>query len=166
MTNAPASQVDEQQRPRADGNAVDIHYLEEAGAALLPMMAATDAAASRGTTNDVRVLAHEALTVQTEQLEAISSCLLDWGRPGGVRPATTRSDGLADLHGHELDQAFADRLRTHARASIVASRTEMVDGASRRTRPIALDDISAQHHQLTALDRVFPPAGAEADRPA
>ena len=143
---------------RRDGNAADLRYLEEASAALLPIMAATDAAASRGTTNGVRVLARDALAVQTDQLEAISSCLLAWARVDGTRPATTRSQALAGLHGRLLDEAFAERLAAHAHASITAAQREMVSGASRRARPIAQDAIQAQHRQLAALDLLFPAA--------
>ena len=155
--------------PLPDGNAVDIRYLQEASAALLTIMAATDAAASRGTTNDVRVLARDALSVQTEQLETISSCLLAWGREDGTRPGTTRSEALTGLHGRQLDHAFGDRLAAHARDSIAAAQVEMVSGASRRVRPIAEKAIKAQHHQLASLGQLFPPTpdqhGLEMDRP-
>jgi hypothetical protein len=70
---APAHHVDTATRP--DGNATDVRYLEEASAALLPIMAACDAAAGRSASRDVRALARGALTVQTRQLSEVSDVL-------------------------------------------------------------------------------------------
>lgn len=139
---------------RPDGNATDIHYLEEASAALLPMMAACDAAAGRSSRRDVRALARDALSVQTQQLSAISEVLCAWGRTNVVRLRTTNADALVGLHGAGLDRVFVERLTAHAHASINGARAEMVAGASRSARPIAEHAIHAHYRQLAALARL------------
>lgn len=154
----PAPAHDLQTPTRPDGNATDVRYLEEASAALLPIMAACDAAAERSAQHDVRVLARRALAVQTDQLSAISDCLLAWGRQDATRPRTTDAEALVGLHGRALDRVFVARLTEHALASITSARVEMVHGASRTARPIAERAIHAQDRQLAELDRLFPPA--------
>lgn len=142
----------------SDGNAADVRYLEEASAALPPIMAACDAAAGRSGRHDVRALARHALTVQTHQLSAISDCLLAWGRPDAARPRTTDAEALVGLQGPALDRVFAARLTEYALASISRARVEMMIGASRTARPIAEHAIHAQDRQLAALDLLFPAA--------
>lgn len=139
----------------ADGNATDVAYLEEASAALLLIMAACDAAARRSATREVRVLARDALSVQTQQLAAISEVLLAWKRADVTRPRTTVAQALVGLRGGALDRMFLERLTAHAHASITGARVEMVAGASRSARPIAERAIHAQHLQLAALSRLI-----------
>lgn len=146
---APARHLDTVTRP--DGNATDVRYLEEASAALLPIMAACDAAASRSARRDVRALARGALSVQTQQLSAISEILRAWGRTDAIRPRTTGADALVGLHGGVLDRVFLERLTAHAHASTAHARAEMVAGASPSARPIAERSIHAQDRQLSAL---------------
>jgi uncharacterized protein (DUF305 family) len=154
----PAPRDDASTARRPDGNDVDLHYLEEARAALRPVMAISHAVSGRATGHDLRALARDALSAQTRQLAAISACLLAWDRPktAGPRPAAT--EALPGLHGPTLDRVFADQLTAHAHASITAARAEMVAGASRSARAIAEDAIGAQYRQLAALDLLFPPA--------
>jgi uncharacterized protein (DUF305 family) len=149
---APAHHLDTATRP--DGNATDVRYLEEASAALLPIMAACDAAAGRSARRDVRALARGALSVQTQQLSAISEVLRAWGRTDVVRPRTTDADALVGLHGGVLDRVFLERLTAHAHASITGARAEMVAGVSRSARPIAERAIHAQDRQVAALARL------------
>jgi uncharacterized protein (DUF305 family) len=153
VTNpGPTPHLDTASRP--DGNASDIHYLEEASAALLPIMAACDAAAARSSRQDVRALARDALSVQTQQLSAIAEVLRAWGRTDVVRLRTTNADALVGLHGAGLDRVFLERLTAHAHASINGARAEMVAGASRSARPIAEHAIHVQCRQVAALARL------------
>lgn len=155
--STPVPHEDTETTARPDGNDADLRYLQEASAALLPIMAACDAAAQRSTRDDVRALARSALTMQTDQLAAISECLLAWGRPDGTRPRTTAGEALVGLHGRTLDLALAARLTAHAHLSNAGARIEMRSGASRTARPIAERAIRGHDRQLSALDLLFPP---------
>lgn len=133
------------------GNATDLHYLEQAGAALAPIMAVCDAAATRSSSNDVRALARDALSVQELQLSAISTVLRAWRRPALATAPVTDAEALVGLGGEALDRVFVERLRAHARASIAGARGEMVGGASRAARLVAEEAIHAGDRQVAAL---------------
>ena len=134
---------------KPDGNATDLHYLEYAVAALEPIMAIC-ADAARSSSPNVRALAREALSVQTERFDAISALLRDWGRSEGTRAPESGVEPPG-LEGEALDRLFVDRLTAHARASILTSRAELIAGASRSTRHLAEHAIHAGDRQLAAL---------------
>lgn len=145
-------------RPRVgvgpDGNAADQHYLEQAAAALGPIMAACEAGAVRSPRPDVRVLVREARGVHAAQLSAVADILHAQGRPG---PSYVRAGEVADLArlaGASLDRALVERLTAHAHASIAAARTELVVGASPSVRRLAERAIHAEDRLLAALERV------------
>lgn len=145
-------------RPRLgahpDGNAADRHYLQEAAAALGPIMAACEAGAARSPRPDVRVLVREARGVHAAQLSAIADVLHAQGRPG---PSYARAGEVADLArlaGASLDRALVERLTAHALASIAAARTELVVGASPPVRRLAVRAIHAGDRLLATLDRI------------
>lgn len=135
---------------RPDGNDVDAAYLEEAVAALASIMSASADAASRSDARDVRVLAGDALRVQTAQLTTISACLLARGRPHVRTPR--RSPGTSPApHGVAGDRSFVAQLTAHTHASLTAARIEMISGSSHAVRPIAEMTIHDQDRQLAAL---------------
>jgi uncharacterized protein (DUF305 family) len=138
------------------GNATDLRYLEDAGAALAPIMAVCESAAARSASSDVRALAREALTVQGHQLSTISTVLRAWQRPEPTRAplADAHAHALVGLGGAALDRVFVERLDAHARASIAGARGEMVGGASRPARLVAEDAIHSGDRQLAALSRI------------
>lgn len=140
--------VDEHAKP--EGNATDLLYLEDAVAALAPIMAVC-AGAARSSRPDVRALARDALSVQTDRFGAISAVLLGWGRLEKASPPIAGPKALDGLEGEALDQLFVDRLTAHTHASLIRSRAEMVAGASRSTRSLAEDAIHADDRQLAAL---------------
>ena len=82
--------VDAHAKP--EGNATDLLYLEDAVAALAPIMAVC-AGAARSSRPDVRALARDALSVQTDRFAAISAVLLGWGRPEKATPPIARAEG-------------------------------------------------------------------------
>jgi uncharacterized protein (DUF305 family) len=137
-----------------DGNATDLRYLEKAGAALAPIMAVCDAAATRGSSSDVRALARDALSAQGHQLTAISTVLRAWQRPALATAPAADVEALVGLHGEALDRAFVERLHAHARASIAGARGEMVRGVSRPARLVAENAIHSGDRQLAALLRI------------
>lgn len=136
------------------GNAIDLRYLEDAGAALAPIMAVCESAAARSASRDVRALARDALTVQGDQLSAISTVLRAWQRPEPTRAPLADAHALVGLGGEALDRVFAERLDAYARASIAGARGEMVGGASRPARLVAEDAIHTGDRQLAALSRI------------
>ena len=140
--------VDAHAKP--EGNATDLLYLEDAVAALAPIMAVC-AGAARSSRPDVRALARDALSVQTDRFGAISAVLLGWGRPEKVSPPIAGPKALDGLDGEALDQLFMDRLTAHTHASLIRSRAEMVAGASRSTRSLAEDAIHADDRELASL---------------
>jgi uncharacterized protein (DUF305 family) len=153
---------------RPDGNHVDTAYLEEALAAVLSIMIASDAALRRSEQQDVRALARVALAAQTAQLAAITTCFEARGRrarspgpaPSGVDP---------EPHGPARDRAFVAQLAAHARSSITSARIEMVAGSSRLVRSIAENAIHAQDRQLAALviyTRDLEARGRNSDEPS
>lgn len=73
-TSTPATTA----RRRQNGNAADVHYLEEARDALGPIMAASRGIATSGRSHHVRGLARLALAEQTDQLAAITAALSTW----------------------------------------------------------------------------------------
>ena len=143
---------------RTGGNQADLHYLEEARAALRRMIPLSDAASGRAAGRDVRALARETLGVQSGRLEEISACLLAWGRPEVVHPQPAEAESLPGLHGTALDRAYAEQLSAHVHTSMAAARAEMVAGVSGGARAIAEDALRAQSHQLAALDLLPPVA--------
>jgi uncharacterized protein (DUF305 family) len=136
------------------GNATDVRYLEEAGAALAPIMALCESAAARSHSSDVRALARDALSVQGHQLSAISTVLRGWQRPEPARSPLPDGQALVGLGGEALDRVFVERLDAHARASIAGARGEMVGGASRPARLVARNAIHSGDRQLAALLRI------------
>ncbi len=141
---------------RTGGNDADLHYLEEARAALRLVIPLSDAASGRAAGRDVRALAREALGVQSVRLEAISACLLEWDRPEVAAPQSAVAESLPGLHGAALDRAYADQLTAHVHTSMTAARAELVAGVSGGVRAIAEGALRAQSHQLAALD-LLPP---------
>jgi uncharacterized protein (DUF305 family) len=156
MTAADSTPAQLEVAARPDGNATDIRYLDAACAALLPIMAACNAAAVRSSRSEVRALARVALSVQTQQLAAMADVLRAWGRADITRPRISDAEALVGLHGKALDRAFLERLTAHAHASNTGARAEMVAGASQSARPIAERSIHAQDRQLAALARLDP----------
>lgn len=153
--------------PRPDGNAADLRYVQQACAALGPIMAACESAASRSERHDVRAVAGRAYVVQSHELRAISDVLRAWGRPDLARRTPTEAEALAGLAGLALDRTFVERLSAHAYASIAAARAELVTGASPAARVLAERAIHAEDRQLAALQRLTLVAALapERDRP-
>ena len=145
---APRPGVDAHARP--EGNANDLRYLEDAVAALVPIMAVCEGAA-RSARPDVRALARDALSVQADRFAAMSAVLLGWGQPEKAPPPIAPAGALDGLGGEALDRMFVDRLTAHAHASLIRSRAEMVAGASRSTRSLAEHAIHADDRQLAVL---------------
>ena len=142
---------------KPEGNATDLLYLEDAVAALEPIMAVC-AGAARSSRPDVRALARDALSVQTDRFAAISAVLLGWGRPEKASPPIGGPKALDGLDGEALDRLFVDRLTAHTHASLIRSRAEMIAGASRSTRSLAEDAIHADDRQLAALRGLHRPS--------
>ena len=145
---APRPGVDAHAKP--EGNATDLRYLEDAVAALVPIMAVC-AGATRSSRPDVRALARDALSVQTDRFAAMSAVLLGWGQPEKAPPPIAPPGALDGLGGEALDRMFVDRLTAHAHASLIRSRAELVAGASRSTRSLAEHAIHADDRQLAVL---------------
>ena len=145
---APRPGVDAHAKP--EGNATDLRYLEDAVAALVPIMAVC-VGASRSSRPDVRALARDALSVQADRFAAMSAVLLGWGQPEKAPPPIAPPGALDGLGGEALDRMFVDRLTAHAHASLIRSRAEMVAGASRSTRSLAEHAIHADDRQLAVL---------------
>ena len=141
---------------RTGGNDADLHYLEETRDALRLVIPLSDAASGRAAGQDVRARARDALAVQSVRLEAISSCLLAWGRPEVAAPQSALTESLPGLYGAALDRAYAAQLTAHVHTSMTAARAEMVAGVSGGVRAIAEGALRAQSHQLAALDLVPP----------
>lgn len=150
ITGARTTQPGVDAHAEPEGNATDLLYLEDAVAALAPIMAVC-ASASRSSRPDVRALARDALSVQTDRFAAISAVLLGWGRPEKASPPIAGRETLDGLDGEALDRLFVDRLTAHTHASLIRSRAEMVAGASRSTRSLAEHAIHADDRQLAAL---------------
>lgn len=153
---APVPGVAAQPRPglRPDGNAADQLYLEEAAAALGPIMAACEAGAARSTCADVRVLVREARGVHAAQLSAIADVLHAQGRPVAPYAGAREVADLVGLRGAALDGAVVERLVAHAHAAIAAARTELVVGVSPSVRRLAERAIHAEDRLLGALGRL------------
>lgn len=143
---------------RPDGNDADLLYLEQAHAALGPVVAACSTALAHGGSSGVRALARSTWVEQTHHLAAISACLGVWRAPGGEDAWVAPVDALAGLHGADLDRAFTAQLTAHAHASIASARTEMVAGASRAARQVAEHVIHSEDRRLAALERLLPVA--------
>ena len=89
---APQPGVDAHAKP--EGNATDLLYLEDAVAALAPIMAVC-AGAARSSRPDVRALARDALSVQTDRFAAMSAVLLGWGQPEKAPSSDRAGRGLS-----------------------------------------------------------------------
>ena len=94
--HAPQSGVDAHAKP--EGNATDLRYLEDAVAALVPIMAVC-AGATRSSRPDVRALARDALSVQADRFAAMSAVLLGWGQPEKAPPPIAPPGALDGLGG-------------------------------------------------------------------
>lgn len=149
MTLDHPSTAPPQRRP--DGNDVDATYLHDAVTALAAIMTLSAAVASRSDRRDVRALAADALSVQTDQLATISACLLDRGVRLSQVPRTAPASTPPVPHGSDLDRSFVAQLTAHAHASITSARIEMVAGSSHAVRPIAENAIQDHYRQLAAL---------------
>jgi len=147
--------------PRHDGNDVDLHYLQQARAALGPVLEGCRTVATRGGDDDVRALARSTWVEQSDRLAAVSACLREWGAAADTSPQPASADALAPLHGAALDRAFADQLTSHAHASIEAARVELVAGAGRAERQIAEDAIHAEDRRLGRLALLAVPAAGQ-----
>lgn len=136
---------------RPDGNDADLLYLEQAHAALGPVLTACSAAVAHGASSGLRALARSTRAEQVRQLAAISACLGLWRSPGvEVLPLET-TDALGGLRGAALHEAFVHHMRAHAHASIASARAELVVGASRSARQVAEGVIHAEDRRLAAL---------------
>jgi uncharacterized protein (DUF305 family) len=142
---------------RRDGNAADDRYLEEARAALGPIMAASRAVAASGRSHHVRALAGLALAEQADQLAAITAALSVWGRLDARSAVTPFPDAVPEPHSTDRDRIFADHLTAHAHASLTSARAEMIAGASPAARSIAEQAIHAHYRRLAAISLLFPP---------
>ncbi|HET8986394.1 MAG TPA: hypothetical protein VFN03_11605 [Trueperaceae bacterium] len=142
---------------RRDGNAADVHYLEEARAALGPIMAASSDIATSGRSHHVRALARLALAEQTDQLAAITAALTAWGQLDNRSTSIPLPDAKPDLHSRDHDRTFADHLKAHAHVSLASARAEMIAGASPTARSIAEQAIHAHDRRLAAIRLLFPP---------
>lgn len=142
---------------RRDGNAADVHYLEEARAALGPIMAASRDIAASGRSYHVRALARLALAEQADQLAAITAALSAWGRLDAGSSSTPFPDPMHEQHSRDQDRNFADHLTAHAHASLASARAEMIAGASPTARAIAEQAIHAHDRHLAAISLLFPP---------
>jgi uncharacterized protein (DUF305 family) len=142
---------------RRDGNAADVHYLEEARAALGPIMAASRDIAASGRSHHVRALARLALAEQADQLAAIAAALSAWGQLDSRSASTPFRDAMPELHSTDQDRTFADHLTAHAHSSLVSARAEMIAGASPTARSIAERAIHAHDRRLAAISLLFPP---------
>lgn len=142
---------------RRDGNAADVHYLEEARAALGPIMAASRDIAASGRSHHVHALARLTLAEQADQLAAITAALSAWGQLDGRSTSTPFPDAIPELHSTDQDRDFADHLTAHAHASLASARAEMIAGASPTARSIAKEAIHAHYRRLAAISVLFPP---------
>ena len=142
---------------RRDGNAADVHYLEEASAALGPIMTASRAVATSGRSHHVRALARLALAEQADQLAAITAALSVWGRLEDLGASTPFPNAVPELQDAHQDRVFTDHLTAHAHASLKSARAEMIAGASPAARSIAEQAIHAHNRRLAALVLLFPP---------
>jgi uncharacterized protein (DUF305 family) len=143
-------------RPR-DGNAADVHYLEEARAALGPIMAASRAVAASGRSHHVRALARLAHAEQADELAAITAVLSRWRQLDVHSGSTPLPDAVRALRTTDQDQHFVDHLTAHAHASVAAARAEMIAGASPAARSLAEQAIHAHDRRLSAISLLFPP---------
>lgn len=137
----------------ADGNAVDLQYVEQSYADLHVAMAASRTVSTEGSRHEVRALAREALAQQTTQLAAITACLRAWERPVALGPHPDATV-LRGLEGTALDEGFTAQLTAHAHASKEAARTEVEGGVCRRVRDIAQSSIRTQSLVLAAVTRL------------
>ena len=142
---------------RPDGNDADLLYLEQAHAALGPVLTACSAAVAHGASSGLRALAQSTRAEQVRQLAAISACLGVWRSSGAKVLPLVATDALAGLRGAALHEAFVDHLTAHAHASIASARTELVTGASRSARLVAERVIHAEDRRLAALGRLPSP---------
>ena len=142
---------------RRDGNAADVHYLEEARVALGPIMAASRDIAASGRSHHVRALARLALAEQADQLAAITAALSAWGQLDAGSSSTLFSDAMREQHSRDQDRNFADHLTAHAHASLASARAEMITGVSPTARAIAEQAIHAHDRRLAAISLLFPP---------
>ena len=135
----------------------DLHYLEEARAALRRMIPLSDAASGRAagrTCARWRATHWSCRAAGSRRSRPASSP----GPTGGRAPAVSRGRSLPGLHGTALDRAYADQLTAHVHTSMAAARAEMVAGVSGGARAIAEGALRAQSHQLAALDLLPPVA--------
>ena len=95
---APQPGVDAHAKP--EGNATDLRYLEDAVAALVPIMAVC-AGATRSSRPDVRALARDALSVQARPLRG------DLSRP--ARLGAAREGASSDRARRGLSTGWAGR---------------------------------------------------------
>ena len=142
---------------RRDGNAADVQYLEEARAALGPIMAASRDIATSGRSHHVRALARLALAEQADQLAAITAALTAWGQLDIRSTSTPFPDAKREQDVTDQDLDFADHLTAHAHASLASARAEMIAGASPTARSIAEQAIHAHDRRLAAISLLFPP---------
>lgn len=137
----------------AGANDVDVHYVEQAYAALHVTMAASRTASTQGSCHEVRALAREALAQQTTELVALTACLREWDRRPMLGPHPDAA-ALRGLEGTPFDQAFVAQLAAHALASKAAARTEVEGGVHRRARDIAQSSIRTHGLQQAAITRL------------
>lgn len=142
---------------RRDGNAADVHYLEEAHAALGPIMAASRDIATSGRSHHVRALARLAFAEQADQLAAITAALAAWGQLDTCSTSTPLPDPSRQQGSEGQDLDFTDHLTAHAHASLASARAEMIAGASPTARSIAEQAIHAHDRRLVAISLLLPP---------
>jgi uncharacterized protein (DUF305 family) len=142
-------------------NDADLRYLRGALLALRDAHSASDVAAVSAADPRVRTLARRAHATQADDISAIRSILLGWGRHEGSPdkagaetpvslPATVAGD-LRSLEGLEIDRRFIEILTAHAEASLASARTEMIEGFGGASRRLAEDTSRASWRELAAI---------------
>ena len=146
---------------RRDFNDADLRYLRGALLALGDARRASHVAAAWGSDPRVRALARRARATQADDIRAIRSMLLGWGRQEGSTDAGRDTvavpvDDLQSLDGLEIDRRFIEMLTAHAEASLASARTEMIEGFGGSSRRLAEDTSRANWRELAALSLLTP----------
>jgi uncharacterized protein (DUF305 family) len=154
------------QAPQGAFNKADLRYLRGALPALKDAHRASEVAAARASDPRVRALAHQARATQADDIRAITSMLLGWGRPEGgpdqagtVTPVNLPAGAASDLRsldGLEIDRRFIEILAAHAETSLASARTEMIEGFGGSSRRLAEQSSRAHWRELAALSLLEP----------
>jgi uncharacterized protein (DUF305 family) len=128
-------------------NAADRRYLDQVLSTIRAWTEMSAVAAGRSADPGIRRLAEHSASTQRAWgrtvLTAVKSADRPEPLPGGERTAAPAGSvendatSLQELDGPDLDLRFVELLQTHALASLVSARTEMVEGVNRHGRRIA-----------------------------